>query len=700
MAQGLKDPRYQSKLGRLADRDVDLAHAQNWSRERMMTARQLADQIEALKQATAPKPSASEPRHELKQAPEPSYTDELGALKYNLDPRLGLAQMVALPALAYDLGEGVVDAMRGTSSPSRFRQYANDVSKVLGGSPMPNTTAHWRGELAGNLINPANFLQGPLTRMVASIPAAISHGADEFVRNIPLGVGVIKNKGGNWLNGSVEGALGGLKPLHAPYGNRFSQDQIDFLAANPKAASLNNWIDKQLTRYVKNDMATPEDPIRALAERGVLHFDPNEVAQARRTVHPSGEVPRVMGESPLARAWEQTSDSFIAPETAGRFKLTRGQDGTTTLSRNPWLEKLPNDAIVHDVYESSRPSQLGFSHLTDELANALNPESGLPRHLLLDPKSMDRVSVPQAVERVSQINAWRAAQKAEADMLRANNAATVLHKEYPDKGFKWVELRKGELPEGWVQEGLAYVNPADPKAKWIYPEEALRDALKYEGDTMGHCVGGYCEDVASGRSKIYSLRDAKGQPHVTIEVAPPQGFAGKKSRKEYEAFLRGHETPHSEEEIAQALQDLDKGGAWSPRIQQIKGKQNRAPNDEYLPFVQDFVKSGKWSDVGDLQNAGLTKHPTGKYISDAEANALAVRHFGDVNMGNAPDSIENPWQYANRIRRYDPEMLSDTDKAFLADWDAGNFAHGGSVKNNLSVQQLQRFIAKHMRGRR
>ena len=42
-----------------------------------------------------------------------------------------------------------------------------------------------------------------------------------------------------------------------------------------------------------------------------------------------------------------------------------------------------------------------------------------------------------------------------------------------------------------------------------------------------------------------------------------------------------------------------------PNIVQIKGKQNKAPKAEYLPYVQDFVKSGQWADVGDIQNTGL-----------------------------------------------------------------------------------------------
>ena len=131
-----------------------------------------------------------------------------------------------------------------------------------------------------------------------------------------------------------------------------------------------------------------------------------------------------------------------------------------------------------------------------------------------------------------------------------------------------------------------------------------------------------------------------------------------------------------------SLKDMGKEIGFVPnndKIVQIKGKQNRAPNPEYQPFVQDFVRNspfGKgWAEVGDLENTGLTKHPSGKYVSGAEANAMMQRHFGSTNTGNT----ENPWQYANRIRRYDPDMLSDTDKAFLTDWEAGNFAEGGSV---------------------
>ena len=44
----------------------------------------------------------------------------------------------------------------------------------------------------------------------------------------------------------------------------------------------------------------------------------------------------------------------------------------------------------------------------------------------------------------------------------------------------------------------------------------VEDALKYEGEMLAHCVGGYCDDVADYGSRIFSLRDRSNIPHVTI----------------------------------------------------------------------------------------------------------------------------------------------------------------------------------------
>ena len=123
--------------------------------------------------------------------------------------------------------------------------------------------------------------------------------------------------------------------------------------------------------------------------------------------------------------------------------------------------------------------------------------------------------------------------------------------------------------------------------------QRLADALQYEGDTMGHCVGGYCPDVLAGRSRIFSLRDAKGEPHVTIEVRPDSNYPQIAAKMK----LNGA----SDEEVAAFMNNPPHD------IIQIKGKQNQKPKDEYIPYVQDFVKSQNWGHVSDIKNANMER---------------------------------------------------------------------------------------------
>ena len=98
------------------------------------------------------------------------------------------------------------------------------------------------------------------------------------------------------------------------------------------------------------------------------------------------------------------------------------------------------------------------------------------------------------------------------------------------------------------------------------------DALDYESEYMGHCVGdgGYDEGVRKGITKIYSLRDKDGMPHTTFEV-------------------RVNSETGKEE------------------IHQCKGKGNKAPVDKYRPSIQEFVIKKDFEIVGDQKNIGLIR---------------------------------------------------------------------------------------------
>ena len=517
-------------------------------------------------------------------------------------------------------------------------EMINDIGSVFGGV---------------GATKPVSLAKGALSRVAAAAPGPMA-GSRAAMR------GVIKAPGGNWLSGSVEDALKGLKvrietPADATV--RIPWTEADELENVPRHA-LNNFIDKQLRNYVRNDMATERDPIRALAERGVLHYDPRAPSQTYQGMVMGKRVKEGFpaegsSASDLARRYEMASDRAV---TNGTYRDNRRFGA----SLEDDLRKLGGDYAIQNpdakAYGFDRGvsagRDLGFDHLMDELRNAVNINSGLPAHLRLDPESLARVSVPQAVERVAKINDWRAAQKAAADQALANNAATVLHKDYPDKGFKWVELKAGDLPDGWSQRkdalGVDMVYGPDGYSTnaWSIKDPrraALADALKYEGDTMGHCVGGYCDDVASGKSRIYSLRDAKGQPHTTVEVEPDI-----RPRESFE-------------------------GEPTPRIVQIKGKGNKAPNPEYLPYVQDFVKSGKWGDVGDLRNTGLVKHPSG-YLTQEELQALGQAPQGFASGGAVRNAFNAAVGGSGLVK-----AVGNTERA------VGNIASGNASLGDLKA---------------
>lgn len=99
------------------------------------------------------------------------------------------------------------------------------------------------------------------------------------------------------------------------------------------------------------------------------------------------------------------------------------------------------------------------------------------------------------------------------------------------------------------------------------------EALDYESEYMGHCVGqgAYDKGVSDGSIQIYSIRDSDGEPHATLEV-------------------RGKD------------------------VYQCKGKGNKTPVQRYIPAVQHFVDSQKFEIKHDMKNIGLIKQD-GKYYS-------------------------------------------------------------------------------------
>lgn len=411
--------------------------------------------------------------------------------------------------------------------------------------------------------------------------------AMDLMQTTPMGAlaGVIKDKGGNWFGDSVKKALNKLKEsLGETDPARLAEVRLRMNDPNLGSTGehLGKWVDGPLQKYVKNRMATPDDEIRKLADQGILHVDPEQL-----NFNPEmyGKFPsanqRYTAVSPQAKIWEGVSDNSIGYDRARTF--VRGADANeyykAFIRQNPWIEKLDPETPVYDLADDGGVMRdLGFDHLMDELSNALDEGSGLPQNLRLTPEGLQGLSVEEAVKKVNGINKFRAEKAKKANARFAAAEGIPVYKEYPE-GYRWLEYKKpDELPKGWEQVttetgNTAYKN-AEGKMTLDNPSRTQLDSwLKQEGDTMGHCVGGYCDDVATGKSRILSLRDHEGKSVATVELSPHISYG---------------ENPTQ---------------SWM--INQIKGAGNKKPPKEALPFIQDFVKSGQWGDVQDLHNADL-----------------------------------------------------------------------------------------------
>lgn len=414
--------------------------------------------------------------------------------------------------------------------------------------------------------------------------------------------GAVKPKGGMWHPEAVERLAEPLysaltrdagSPLAYRELVKMHEAGINYIDGSPYTVlqKTAGGVDRMLRNYLNKHAGTATDPLKDI-------------------------------ELPSGQRWEAVTDKLI--------KADKYSDrGAAEIGAKPG----------ESVWSLEGPSQLSsyLSHVGDYL------------HQNVDPVKLQQYDLVRAVKETAANDA-----RVAREMEKAAAASTKdlpVHKEYPD-GMRWVELRKPEALtpeqaksirpmtskelkreiEGDMEMAADYVpgehvgyvaidhkgNPiqnsySQSLAAAGTPEEAwLAGRLSEEGNQMGHCVGGYCEGVAAGESRIYSLRDAKGRSHVTVEVEPVNYEKWKGFNQDRVPINERTEQP----DWSQLKEDAgfkEWAAQQAPSIRQIKGKQNRAPVAEYLPYVQDFVKSGKWGEVGDLQNTGLHKRPDGTY---------------------------------------------------------------------------------------
>ena len=484
----------------------------------------------------------------------------------------------------------------------------------------------------------------------------------------PQIMSAVKNKGGNWIDSSLSAFDQFKKPIREEsYLNQIRNDILDgvqqpeslqtALRGNAQNGVINNWIDSKLKKYVKNEMGTPTDPVRELADQGITHLQ--NIEDVNPNYAPSMEDVKVQraaanmplqgfASAPLGKHWENLTDQAIRNRSAG-MRVKQGESTTAfpqmkrALEENPWLKTVEPTTPVHDA--NGFVNDLEFRHLIDELKNSIAHNSDLPAHLRLKPETLDKMTVPHAVKHVAKINKYRAEQVANAAkehlkdfpiVHEGGNGYNIHELKLPEVGpeykFEKIEGNKNHYwkitdPEGNVH---AATGTTEENARRQFARSStggnfdkLDKALKNEGEQMGHCVGGYTDSVADGKSRIFSLRDEKGGAHATVEATPsrqtynpaliPDDVKARIDKKAHDETVKAGYPKDSmgwlHHYTGVQIQEGEKYFKNNPliNIQQIKGKGNGAVSEKYRGYIKDWLnkEADKIGEVQDLDNVGL-----------------------------------------------------------------------------------------------
>jgi hypothetical protein len=501
---------------------------------------------------------------------------------------------------------------------------------------LPFTTGEQ--QLAGEIIgDPLSYSVSGAGRGIKKIGKFVGKGLAEQVQTgrgiigrnvINPRMNVIKDQGGMLVGGekALDDELIAMKRNESAYPH--AQAHYVVGDKDPNAVALNQWVDTKVRKYLRNQLGTEADPIRKAIDSGVEHnFQPalgDTKWYIRKKREQIGKPTEGVSTTPRGEEWEYKADAmfdvknadeireilnspmeYADPATAKRRKaslLRVEQDlpiaNEQELDALSLINQIP-DKNVYTLSGTNMTERLGLNHVSDVLMEDLQTGK-------LRPEQLSQMSIEKAIRRAAEYDAEKAKAMAKA------NASSVegmpIPKQYDD-GYKWVELK----------------HDTDPKR--------TEKALKSEGEMMGHCVGGYCPNVESGEIKIFSLRGPDGKSHVTIEARPQfsmtlwrnanmDAINSNPKLKEYDFNMRsldddnkyGRQMTERDyvREMTKEMKKLGINPVEPPsymELHQVKGKQNKRPDEKYQSYISDFIKNNPTKheivDVFELDNTNL-----------------------------------------------------------------------------------------------
>jgi hypothetical protein len=223
------------------------------------------------------------------------------------------------------------------------------------------------------------------------------------------------------------------------------------------------------------------------------------------------------------------------------------------------------------------------------------------------------------------------------------------------------------------------------------------------------CQGGWCTQHAhaarnygSGRSKLHTLFDSEGRPHVQFQIDETIPYVPddqvEKVRQEYPEIVN-----RSIQQIKPAE------NSWTGSRSREYLKRNPNYRNELEPIIQDFVQSNKWASVRDLDNAGL--------IGRAESGMRPALEYRSVaqELGVTPEDIndfilsrpESTSPYFSKKEFQDFMKSQDTPTENMAEGGPVYMSKGGLGKSAVELAKkyiteplseaefYKKFIAQH-----
>jgi hypothetical protein len=392
--------------------------------------------------------------------------------------------------------------------------------------------------------------------------------------------------------------------------------------ASDRREGVVDFIKKKLDKYIRSDFGTEEDPLRRAIESGRLETfgkdkdtfrsyalkaaregDPDAVFDVTKAydigtgIRPTVMLPtRDFGEGQLAK--QKAVDDLVSKIVA------EGGDPETARSI---VERQLRSVSRDETDKALQTGEEGYS----KVLKTFGVDKNRPKDMGFFERALDQGDIAYGKDFLN-LQFLRPQDLAEAlGAIPSNKLASM---DFPeavvegnrlmkksrdlDENIKIAEKGKGStLPKEILFFGTKPLKTPAKSGQWINITDP--DAARLEGALMRHSVHGYGKEgpyglggkqaLLSGKANLFSLRDEKGLPMVTVEM---------------------------ENMAMQKMSDREALKTPDFKVRQVQGKFNSAPED-YIDDVFDLAETinGRWSE-GPAGNQRYGKDRSGKDLDE------------------------------------------------------------------------------------